>query len=92
MSLEFLRKRADRAWEMAGLAREDHDSAAERKYTQEANDLEEQIRAGRSAETLPPATVKCPHCKEVSRNTTRTPLRFCNCPYCHQPLTDRSAT
>ena len=42
--LERLRKKADQAWEMAGLARQDRDHADEQRRTLEARGYEEQIR------------------------------------------------
>jgi hypothetical protein len=43
-SVEKLRRKADQAWDMAGLARQDRDKADEQRRTAEARDLERRIR------------------------------------------------
>ena len=42
--IERLRRRANQEWEMAGLARQDGDHAAEAKHTAEARRLDRQAR------------------------------------------------
>jgi hypothetical protein len=50
MNRSWLRKLADREWEMAGLARQDNDRAAEIKHTGKAREYErmlgELVRSG----------------------------------------------
>ena len=41
---KWLRKKADRAWEMAGLARQDGDKVDEKRWTEEARRLDALIR------------------------------------------------
>lgn len=42
--IQRLRRQADRAWEMAGLARKDRDRADEVRWTKEARELDRQIK------------------------------------------------
>lgn len=42
--LERLKRKRDQAWDMAGNARQDRDTAAEKKYTEEARDYCRQIK------------------------------------------------
>lgn len=44
MNLNDLRRKADQAWEMAGLARQDGDKADEERWTRTAQDYEQQIK------------------------------------------------
>jgi hypothetical protein len=39
-----LRRKADQEWELAGLARADHDPADEAKHTKQAREYERQLR------------------------------------------------
>lgn len=44
LSLEQLRRKRDQAWELAGLARQDGDTADERRWTNRARELQRKIR------------------------------------------------
>ena len=46
MTREELRRKADQAWEMAGLARQDGDVADMKRRTAEAKEYDRQIKDG----------------------------------------------
>lgn len=43
MTLEKLRRKANQHWEMAGLARQDRDTADEQRHTAEARRIDEEV-------------------------------------------------
>ena len=43
LHIERLRRKRDQAWEMAGLARQDGDSADQKRWTDEAREYQRQL-------------------------------------------------
>lgn len=58
MTIDVLRRKADQAWEMAGLARQDRDARDEERYTTEARQYERQIKEIQNERTMQQARLR----------------------------------
>lgn len=52
MSIEDLQRKEDQAWEMAGLASQDHDSIAVARHTKEARTYRNEIKRRYTMESV----------------------------------------